>query len=168
MTDISTPQAKDVLYDILKVLERIEARLDGHEERFRRLEEVERTPNTAQETDELDGTTDTLAGSVLSSSLLGPSRRPTAGIEQDAVDDKYTPKIPYGGWSIDQFIRALPSQVYNEWGSSHTHLDRFYSLTTLSADLEGRLGSCWNIPDDGRLPLKFFKSNILKTHMSGV
>ena len=167
MTDIPTPQAQDVLYDILKVLERIELRLNGHEERFRRLEEVENPSKTAQEKDEFEGTTDTLASSILSSSLLGPSRRPTAGTEEDAIDDKPVPKIPYGGWSIDQFIRALPPKVYNEWGSSHTHLDRFYSLTTLSADLESRLGSCWNMPDDGRLPLKFFKSNVLKTNMSG-
>ena len=153
MTDNSTPQANDVLYNILKVLERIETRLDGHEDRFRKVEEIERSSNTAQEKD-----ADTLAGSVLSTSQR---------IEQDAVDDKHARKIPYEGWSIDQFIRTLPSNIYNEWGSSHTHLERFYLLTTLSADMERRLGSCWNIPDDGRLPLKFFKSSILKTNMSG-
>lgn len=161
-------ESKDVLCDILKVLERIEARLDRHEERLRTPDELEKLPRTLQDQDQFDGTTDTLADSTLNGSrLLGPSRRTTAGIGQDEVDEKHGPRIPYGGWSVDQFIRALPREVYNEWGTSHTHLDRFYSLTTLSPDLERKLGSCWDMPDDGRLPLKFFKSNILKMHMSG-
>ena len=159
---------KDVLYNILRVLERIETKLDGHEQRFRQFEEVARTPKTSQKKNEYNETTDRLAGSILSSNLLGLSRSNTAGIERDAIQEtRYVPKISYGGWSIDQFIRSLPQDVYNEWGTSHTHLDRFYSLTTLSAELERRLGSCWNMPDDGRLPLKFFKSNVLKTNMSG-
>ena len=160
-------ESRDVLHDILKVLERIEARLDRHEERLHNFDELERTPKSLQEKDEFDGTTETLAGSTLSSGILGPSRHAAVGIEQDVADDKYGPKIPYGGWSVDQFIRSLPQGIYNEWGTSSTHLDRFYSLTALSADLEQRLGSCWNMPDDGRLPLKFFKSNILKMNMSG-
>lgn len=149
------------------MLERIEARLDRHEERLRAPEDIERTTKTLRDKDGFDGTTETLAGSTLSSSLLGPSRRTTAGAEQDLVDEKNVSRVPYGGWSVDQFIKALPRDIYNEWAASYLHLDRFYSLTTLSSDLERRLGSCWGMPDDGRLPLKFFKSNILKVQMPG-
>lgn len=167
MSDEMSSDSKDVLCDILKVLERIEARLDRHEERLRTPDELERTPRTLQGTNEFDGVTETIAGSTVSSTLLGPGRRTTAGVDKDVADDKHVPKMPYGGWSVDQFIRALPQDIYDQWGASYTHLDRFYSLTSLSADLERRLGSCWDMPDDGRLPLKFFKSNILKMQMSG-
>lgn len=162
-----TSDSEDVLCNILKVLERIEARLDRHEKRLRTPDELVRTQKTIHEKDGFDGTAETLAGSIISSGVLGPSRRTTNGLEKDVTDDKYVPRIPYGGWSVEQFIKALPQDIYNEWGTSHTHLDRFYSLTTLSKDLERRLGSCWDMPDDGRLPLKFFKSNVLKMHMTG-
>ena len=161
MTDTSSARANDVFENILKVLERIEARLEGHEERFRSLEDVEKTRNVAQEKEEHDGKTKSHPDSVLLSST------PAVEKKQEMADDKAAVKIPYEGWSIDQFIRVIPQEVYNEWGTSHTHLDRFYTLTTLSPELERRLGSCWNVPDDGRLPLKFFKSNLLKMNMSG-
>ncbi len=152
MTDTTSPRANDVLDNILKVLERIEARLEGHEERFRGLEDVKKTHDPVSETEECYGKTDSIAA---------------IASKQDVTEDKPVPKIPYEGWSIDQFIRVLPQEIYNEWGTSHTHLDRFYSLTTLSPELERRLGCCWNVPDDGRLPLKFYKSNLLKMNMSG-
>ena len=162
MAETSSARANDVLENILKVLERIEARLEGHEERFRSLEDVEKARNTVVEKEEFDGTTTT---DVLAGNLFPRSTAPIP--PKDVTEDKPVPKIPYEGWSIDQFIRVMPQHIYNEWGTSHTHLDRFYSLASLSPELERRLGSCWNVPDDGRLPLKFFKSNLLKMNMTG-
>ena len=42
-------------------------------------------------------------------------------------------------------------------------MDRFFNLSLLNL-LEARLGDCWKMPDDNRLPLKFFKTNILKSN----
>ncbi len=148
MTDI--PRTDNVLCDILRVLERIEAKFDGHEERFQSLEEHNKrilTRNT-ETYDERTGT-ETSTRHVAEPPQLDfdnveHSRKGTPTNDASHELSKTVLKIPYSQWSINQ-------------------LDRFFSLT-LSSSLRQRLGDCWGIPDDNRLPLKFFKSNILKTN----
>ena len=144
-------RSSDVFYDILNVLQRIESKLEGHEERVKSLEYRIQTCKGARKADGLDGGVDTesetsRAAEVLYTSIdePRPSRKgvPTSG---DLPDNTSTAvKIPYSQWSINQ-------------------LDRFFSLS-LSKLLEARLGDCWEMPDDNRLPLKFFKSNVLKSN----
>ena len=133
-------RSDDVLYDILGVLQRIELKLDGHEERFKSLEYHTQISNadTTSQTSRTAGMFCTPADNSC------PSRKGTPTSDDSPRDTSAALKIPYSQWSINQ-------------------LDRFFNLA-LSKLLEARLGDCWKMPDDNRLPLKFFKSNILKSN----
>lgn len=144
-------RSNDVFYDILNVLQRIESKLEGHEERVKSLEYHIQTCNGGRKADGLDSSVDTgsetsRAVEVLYTSIdePRPSRKGTP-TNDDLPDNTSTAvKIPYSQWSINQ-------------------LDRFFNLS-LSKLLEARLGDCWKMPDDNRLPLKFFRSNVLKSN----
>lgn len=142
--------SSDALYKILDVLQRIESRLSGHEERFRSLEYYTRMSNGGSNADGLGGNIDTPSEisrtaeiSHHSTETLRPSRKGTLTSDGSSVGISTALKVPYSQWSINQ-------------------LDRFFNLP-LSKLLEARLGDCWKMPDDNRLPLKFFKTNILKS-----
>ena len=146
-----TRSSDDILCDILKVLQRIESKLEGHEERFKSLEYYTQVSNGGRKADGLDGNADTRsetsrAAEILCTSAdrLRPSRKGTPTRDDSPGDTRTAFKIPYSQWSINQ-------------------LDHFFSLS-LSKMLEARLGDCWSMPDDDRLPLKFFKSNILMSN----
>lgn len=144
-------RSSDVLHDILNVLQRIEVKLEGHEERVKSLEYHTHISDGGGKANRLGGSVDTLSETSRTAEIfnnsaenLRPSRKGTP-ISDDLTEDTSTAlKIPYSQWSINQ-------------------LDRFFNLS-LSKLLEARLGDCWNMPDDNRLPLKFFKSNILKSN----
>ncbi len=139
MNDI--PESTGVLRDILKVLQRIEARLDGHEERFRSLEE--HTTGTIEHTDTEDSTLLATDPPYTDLDTCRPSRKGTP-TNDSSQDDHKTTKIPYSQWSINQ-------------------VNVFFNFT-LSEVLRKRLGDCWGIPDDHRLQLMFSKGNILQTN----
>ena len=145
----STP-SRDVLYNILDVLKRIESKLEGHEERFKSLEYHTQMSNGGTTADGFHGNADTPSEtpwtakmSHTSTDALQPSRKGTPTSEESLGDPSAALKVPYSQWSINQS-------------------DRFFKLS-LSKLLEARLGDCWGMPDDDRLPLKFFKTNILKS-----
>lgn len=149
MDDMIKPN--DVLSDILRVLERIEVKLDGHEERFQSTEEHTKRSLRRKGTEVGDGHIDTENSTLravetphTNFDALRPSRKGTPTNDDQPDVTKTALKIPYNQWSINQ-------------------LDRFFNLT-LSISLQKRLGDCWGMPDDDRLPLKFFKTNILKTN----
>ena len=131
-----------VLNGILRVLEQIEAKLDGHEARFRSLEDS--TKRREANTDHIKAETSILrTGEPGLDSLETPrpSRKGTP-VNGDNYDDTQGPlKVPYGRWSINQ-------------------LDRFN--IALSRSLAERLRDCWGMPDDNRLPIRFFRSNVLQ------
>ena len=144
-------RSSDILYDILNVLQRIESKLEGHEERFKSLEYHTQSTDGGKKSNGLDASADTRSVSPRAADTLytsaedsRPFRKGTPTSDQSSGDTRTALKIPYSQWSINQ-------------------LDRFFNLT-LSRLLEDRLGDCWNMPDDNRLPLKFFKSNILKSN----
>ena len=144
----------NVLHNILDVLQRIESRLAGHEERFKSLEYHTQMSNGGSKAEGLRGYTDTPSEacetsrtteiSYTSTDTLRFSRKGTPTSDDSPGDSSTAITIPYSQWSINQ-------------------LDRFFSLS-LSNLLEARLGDCWKMPDDNRLPLKFFKTNILKSN----
>lgn len=144
-------RSNEVFYDILDVLQRIELKLESHEERFKSLEHYTQISNGGGKAEKIYGnadipgetprTADTLYTSVDPSR---PSRKGTPTSNESPEDISNALKIPYSQWSINQ-------------------LDRFFNLS-LSKILEARLGDCWGMPDDDRLPLKFFKTNILKSN----
>ncbi len=143
--------SSDVLYNILDVLQRIESRLAGHEERFRSLEYYTRMSNGGGNADGRGGNIDTPSEisrtaeiSYNSAETLRPSRKGTPTSDDPPGGISTALKIPYNQWSINK-------------------LDRFFNRS-LSKLLEARLGDCWKMPDDNRLPLKFFKTNILKSN----
>lgn len=143
MTDPIRPD--HVLNGILRVLERIEAKLDGHEARFRSLENS--TRRREENTGHIKAETSILRTGEPGLDPLEtprPSRRGTP-INGDIYGDMQGPlKVPCGKWSING-------------------LDYFFDLT-LSKSLVERLRDCWGMPDDNRLPLKFLRSNILQTN----
>lgn len=146
-----TIRSNDVLYNILDVLQRIELKLDGHEERFKSLEYHTQISNEGGKADGLGGNADTPSEISRTAEVFytstdnsRSSRKGTPTNDDPPGDTSTALKIPYSQWSINQ-------------------LDRFFNLS-LSTILEARLGDCWKMPDDNRLPLKFFKSNILKSN----
>ena len=155
--------SKDVLCDILRVLERIEVKLDSHDERFRQLEHGSPPSKYRSEKEEDDETSGTLVASLVSSNVDFLAKDETNGVEKV----KHAPRIPYGDWTIDRFIRSMPEDQYEQWDTSHLHLERFYRMADLASDVRRRIGACWDMPDDTRFPLKFLKSNILKTYVTG-
>lgn len=143
--------ATDILCDILNVLQRIESKLEGQEERFKSLEYHTQISNGLKKTDGLRGNADTPSEtSRTAETFCAPAEKLQSPRKGTPTNDDFPGdigtalKIPYSQWSINQ-------------------LDRFFSLS-LSKILEARLGDCWKMPDDERLPLKFFKTNILKGH----
>lgn len=144
-------RSTDVLCDILNVLERIEAKLEGQEERFKSLEYHARISKGARKADGHDSGAHTRSEtSRVVETLSAPAdtlRSSGAGTptsDRSPGDTSTALKIPYSQWSLNQ-------------------MDRFFNLS-LSKLLETRLGDCWKMPDDGRLPLRFFKSNILNNN----
>lgn len=144
-------RSSDLLYDILNVLQRIEFRLEGHEKRFKSLEYHTQISKGERKADGLGGVVDTPSETSRTAEIgytsednLRPSRKGTPTSDDLPGDNSTALKIPYSQWSINK-------------------LDRFFNLS-LSNLLEARLGDFWNMPDDDRLPLKFFKSNILKSN----
>ena len=144
-------RSTDVLCDILNVLERIESKLEGHEERFKSLEYHAQISKGGKKADGHDGSADTRSETSRVAEMLytpadnsRPSRKGTPTSDGPPGDTSTALKIPYSQWSINQ-------------------LDRFFNLS-LSKLLETRLGDCWKMPDDDRLPLRFFKSNILNNN----
>ena len=131
-----------VLNGILRVLEQIEAKLDGHEARFRSLEDS--TKRREENTGHIKAETSILrTGEPGLDSLETPrpSRKGTP-VNGDSYGDMQGPlKVPYGKWSINQ-------------------LDHFN--LALSRSLAERLRDCWGMPDDNRLPMRFFRSNVLQ------
>lgn len=144
-------RSSDVLHDILNVLKRIESSLEAHEERFKSLEYHTQICNGRRTAIGLDGSTSALRETSRSEDVLytsgedtRPSRKGTPTNDDSSRDASTALRVPYSQWSINQ-------------------LDRFFNLS-LSKLLEARLGDCWRMPDDDRLPLKFFKSNVLKSN----
>jgi len=143
-----------VLSEILKVLQLIEVKLDGHEERFRSLEDPSESNLGRVGTERSEDFNDQLNRDLNSSRTANLSQNPIDVVwlstrkgsptNEDLPKDTKALKIPYTQWSINQ-------------------LDRFFNLD-LSKSLRQRLGDCWGMPDDNRLPLKFFKTNILKAN----
>ena len=132
------------------MLQRIEQRLAGHEDRVQCLEEESKRSIGRRCTESRDSRTDSETFTLGTTEPLyadletqRPSRKGTPS-QVTSQDESKVMKIPYSQWSINQ-------------------LDRFFNLN-LSIALEKKLGDCWNMPDDNRLPLKFFKSNVLKTN----
>ena len=148
----STSHGK-VLLEILAVLQRIEEKLDGHDERFRDL--GKRTAGSLERRgviDDFAGQFDTEVSTLrskdnvqLDGDAVRPSRKGSPANDVGLEDNlNALVKIPYSLWSLNR-------------------LDRFFNLATSPA-LEERLGDCWNMPDDNRLSLRFFKSNSLKSN----
>ena len=143
-------RSTDVFYDILNVLQRIESRLETHEERFKSLEHHIQIGRRGTKLEALDSSADTSSETSRAVETLyistdnRPSRKGTSTSNSLREDTSTTVKVPYSQWSINQ-------------------LDKFFNLS-LSKLLETRLGDCWRMPDDDRLPLKFFKGNILKSN----
>jgi hypothetical protein len=145
------PRTDNVLCEILKVLERIEARLDGHEGGSQSFEEQNKQSLEREEPQSHDArvvsetsTCRVAEAPQIDLDELKHSRKGTPTNDESHELSKSALKIPYSQWSINQ-------------------LDKFFNLT-LPSSLRQQLGDCWDIPDDDRLPLKFFKSNMLKTN----
>ena len=133
--------AAEVLSAILKVLQRIEERLDGQEQRFNALNDPSRsTQHTTftSQASELDFT-DPAEASENEQEPQGPSIRNLVG------------------WQGPEKLEV----PYSDLGFSYhepNHNDSFKRL------LETHIGDCWKLPDDKRLPLNFSNRLIDWTH----
>lgn len=151
-------QSQDTLQAILSVLQSIEHKLEGYEDRLGTLEQLQ------------EGGGDTLTEDSIVNSTTDADHEPQQN-DNDAVLQgtpgttaaSTVPKIIYVEWYTNRLIESMPQPVYSMWDADRTPLDTFFDLE-LSQTLEQRLGDCWSMPADERLPLKFFKSNILQAN----
>ena len=149
----------EVLLSILQVLKGIERKLDGYEERLLHLE----GSSTEAEQDILDiyiNKRDNYA------SLRGKNKHDefVAQGEIPPVDGKPRSKIHYSKWNQNHLIEYTSQNATADWEASGGNVDDFLDLR-LPQTIEELLGDCWKMPDDDRLPLKFFKSNIPKSRI---
>ena len=166
---MADPQkSHEVLLGILKVLQTIEAKLDGHEERFRSLEDgmVSRPTFSLEQKKAIRYTKDLEDDG----GKKGHAAVPRDGTKM-AENAKALVKVRYGEWGFDHLISSLPENAYAEWASSpraeyghHTKIGEYLD-PKLSDAIERRVGDCWSMPDDNRIALKFFKANVLKSNV---
>ncbi len=135
-------QSQETLIRVLHILERMEARLDQHDERFRSLEGTNKQVNGLRPGEiSVDGNGTAFDIPRPSSSSGSPDSKPEACKILQSIS-----KVPYSEWSTKC---TLPEQVFD---------------TNLFKAIEHKVGDCLNIPDDYRLPLKFSKPNILTSN----
>ena len=146
MSDVH--RSHEILGNILGVLQGIETKLDQYESRLRRLEGEE------SKTEKRD----------VPESIHERAADPESPSTPSEAEQKQEPKIYYSEWHTNNLIESLPESSYSEWDTFRTDLDAILDLR-LSKAIERRVGDCWNMPDDGRIPLKFFKANIFKSNL---
>ena len=158
MTD--TRESHEVLSSILQVLQQIERKLDAYEERIFRLEGgKEKEPRPYNSVEYIQTKCTILEGS--NEDRISAARGQDEKLPEDGNSK---PRIYYSEWDTNHFIESMPQDKYNEWDTGSTNLDEIFDFR-LSDALQRRLGDCWNMPDDDRLPLKFFKANILRSQV---
>lgn len=150
MTAIEQP---GLLLNILRVLERIEEKLEKQDSRFERLESLAIASNGARNTrpsinspeafgDPLHpGQNHDYVGKYLGHHDQGLSRSPSKESLVNNVSSRQNHaviKVRYSDWSIN-------------W-RNRDHNEGFMQI------LQQHLGDYWRVPKDNRLPLKFFKS----------
>ena len=123
-----TAPTSDIFTSILKVLERIEEKLDGQEQRFNTFENLtkrSRSPGNTGNTSEVDLT------------------------EIPDLNEFPSPKPSLADWAVWQ--TSEKTQVpYSDVGFSSQEPGQNEEFKRL---LETYLGDCWKLPDDKRLPL---------------
>ncbi|KAL9102390.1 MAG: hypothetical protein Q9163_002456 [Psora crenata] len=159
-------QNQELLLSILEVLQRIETKITKNGGTSRRPEDAIVTGTTVcRHTEQVDQLMQEYKGSERKQehAEVPQQESPIPESTQQSL------KVYYGEWSVDHFIMSLPDNAYVDWStSSRTHVEaptpveEFFDQR-ISQDIERRLGDCWNIPDDYRIALRFFKSSIFKT-----
>lgn len=153
-------QSHDILQTILSVLQSIEQKLEGYEDRL----------GTLERSHEVGG--DSLNDEITVNSSTDADHEPQRNDDVAVLPDNPGTaaastllKIIYSDWHTNRLIESMPQLFLDEWDTTRTRtrLDEFLDFH-LSQNLEQRLGDCWNTPDDERLPLKFFRANILQTN----
>jgi len=125
-------QSQETLVRVLHILERMEARLDQHDERFRSLEDTNKQVNGLRPGEiSVDGNGTAFDIPRPSCSSGSPNSELEACKTLQSIS-----KVPYSEWSTK---RTLPEQGFD---------------TNLFKAIEHKVGDCLNIPDDYRLPLK--------------
>ena len=143
-------KSEEVLSSILEVLKGIDKKLNQYEDRLRRLEDPK----------------EDISGEKLSREDATDHTLNSDGAFPAADDiNKIERKIPYSEWHTNHLIESLPSDTYTLWDTYRTNLDEFLDLR-LTKVIEQRVKDCLILPDDDRMPLKFFKSSILKFNLA--
>lgn len=151
----SPPPPKDILRDILRVLERIEVQLETHDSRVKNLEDLVKSNDhssvQSQWSDVVHSNLDqipsrsidqlpsavTRRARLIASDTSGRNDDEQAGLEDDMHESDHSTKVKYSFWKSD-----------ND--------DTFYEILDQdhSAVLAKYLGESYLIPDDCRLPLQ--------------
>ena len=151
-------QSQEVLHGILHVLQSIEKKLEGYGDRLRSLEGLR--DMSGDEYNEEKGV-DSGADEDHKPPQTG---RFFARHSPDSRGGTIKPKIFYSDWAANHLIESWHPPLPTMFDDTRTHLDEFFDFRVSQA-IEQKLGDCWKMPDDDRLPLKFFKVNILKSNI---
>ena len=155
---LDAKQLGNVLLDILRVLERIESKLDQQDQRFERPETSAGTVDGLENFRGLDFKEDDSSsknshnprteGKELRDSEISPSLAQNS-FNQDASAETNPPEHPVG-----QFLRT--SRIpYSCWGFGQQDQE---ANEGLQKTLQNHFGDYWKIPQDNRLPLKVIKN----------
>jgi len=129
----------DVFTSILRVLERIEGKLDGQEQRSNTLENLARGPRSARAVDPISEV------DLADLPELNGSASPEASIASFTIGHlNEKAEVPYSDLGF-----AFQEKGQNE---------------ELKKLLESYLGDCWKLPDDKRLPLNLVNRAVDWTH----
>ena len=123
-----TRSSSDVFTSILKVLERIEEKLEGQERRLNAFDDLTKASRSARDADSSTETDPTDLANINRSSSPKPS------IADSVV------------WPASEKLEV----PYNDVGFSHQISGQNDDIKNM---LEAYLGDCWKLPDDKRLPL---------------
>ena len=146
---------RDVLKDMLKVLERIEVKLQAHEERVQHVEDLIQR-DSLRNSDVTPGASNGTSSATWQN-LVNASK--SSGGSRDFATQSafYTEKaVNFDVEAYSQYSKLAPRVRYGSWRSSRSSEDTSDLLDENQQALLGKyLGDCSSIPDDGRLPLNF-------------
>lgn len=155
---VDTQKIGDVLVDILRVLERIERKLDNQDERFKQLKtpvatinglETSRGPSINEDTRPLENSHIPAAeGKELSASEISLSSAQN-GPNQGAFIETNIPVHPVGQ------PLATSRIPYSCWSFGQQDQEADEGLQEI---LQKHFGDYWKIPQDNRLPLKIIQN----------
>ena len=143
-----------LLLDILRVLERIEEKLEKQDKRFEQLENLAIAVKNTRTTHSPNDSAETFDHSLHpaeDNDYIANREHQDGGLSRSLPDENLANNIS------SQRNHAAIKVRYSDWSINWRNWDHDKEFIQM---LQQHLGDYWRVPNDNRLPLKFFKSVI--------